>query len=73
MLLAGARAVEIASAFYKKGVGLIPTLLAEIEAWMKEQGQNDLESCIGSLNMAGSSAPELYLRAQFMEKIRGWE
>ncbi len=73
MLLAGARAVEIASAFYKNGVELIPRLLAEIEAWMKEQGLSELESSIGSLNMAQSSSPELYLRAQFMEKIRGWE
>jgi dihydroorotate dehydrogenase (fumarate) len=73
MLLAGAKAVQIASAFYQNGLGLIPQLLAEIEAWMKEQGCMQLESCIGSLSMAGSRTPELYLRAQFMEKIRGWE
>ena len=73
MLLAGARAVEIASAFYRKGLGLIPNLLADIETWMKEQGLNDLESVIGSLNMANSGSPDLYLRAQFMEKMRGWE
>ncbi len=73
MLLAGAKAVQIASAFYQKGVGLIPQLLAEIESWMNEQGCTQLESCIGSLSMAKSQLPELYLRAQFMEKIRGWE
>jgi dihydroorotate dehydrogenase (fumarate) len=73
MLLAGARAVQLASALYQKGLDLIPALLKEIEAWMKEQGCEDLASCIGSLNMANSHTPELYLRAQFMEKIRGWE
>jgi len=40
---------------------------------MKEQGLNDLESIIGSLNMTNSGSPDLYLRAQFMEKMRGWE
>lgn len=73
LLLAGARAVQLASALYQEGLGLIPRLLGEIESWLQAQACPDLASCIGTLGMAASGTPELYLRAQFMEKIRGWE
>ena len=73
MLLAGARAVQIASAFYQRGLGIIPAILGEIEKWMQEQGLEELGPVIGSMSMSSSGTPETFLRAQFMEKIRGWE
>ncbi len=73
MLLAGARAVQIASAIYQNGVGQIATILGEIEAWMKRHNCTQLSDSIGRLSFVNSQTPEIYLRSQFMEKIRGWE
>jgi len=73
MLLAGARAVQIASLFYQKGLGQIRPMLEEIEAWMKRQQCENLSDCIGKLSFVNSQTPEIYLRSQFMEKIRGWD
>jgi dihydroorotate dehydrogenase (fumarate) len=73
MLLAGAKAVQIASTLYKGGLGKISEMLQGIESWMAEHDFDCLDQFIGRLSFAKAAVPDHYLRAQFMEKIRGIE
>ena len=73
MLLAGASAVQLASVLYKNGLEVIPKMLSEIEDWMARHQFARPDDFIGKLNFKQTTAPDMYLRAQFMEKIRGVE
>lgn len=73
MLLVGASSVEMASAFYKNGLEQIATLLKEIEAWMSEQGFETIDQFKGKLRFENATDADHFLRAQFIETIRGYE
>ncbi|MBN2357789.1 dihydroorotate dehydrogenase-like protein [candidate division KSB1 bacterium] len=73
MLLAGARAVQLASLLYQNGLESIKKIIKDMEAWMQESGFSSLDQFIGHCSQESTATPELYLRTQFMEKIRGWE
>ena len=71
LLLAGAKAVQIASLLYKSGIEEIAALLKEMENWMTEHQFNCIDDFRGKLAFAKMKNPDVYLRAQFLEKIRG--
>ena len=48
MLMAGATAVGIGSALYYRGADATGSVLAELEAWLREHGHRSLESVRGS-------------------------
>ncbi|TFG99340.1 MAG: dihydroorotate dehydrogenase-like protein, partial [Calditrichales bacterium] len=73
LLLAGTSTVQLASALYKNGLGLIGEMLNDIEAWMRTYNLETIEDFKGRVGFAPEYDPEVYLRAQFMEKIRGIE
>jgi dihydroorotate dehydrogenase (fumarate) len=73
MLLAGASAVQVASVLYKNGLDKIQSLLDEIESWMKKHQFESVDQFRGLLSFSRTNTPELYLRTQFLEKIRGYE
>lgn len=72
-LLAGAKAVQIASAFYKNGFGIIPGMLKEIEDWMDEKGFEKLEDFAGKMSVKKADNPAAYERVQFMKHFSGIE
>lgn len=65
-ILAGAKAVQIASVLYKKGFGVVKTMLSEIENWMNQHNYKTIEDFRGKLSMKNSSLPEAFERIQFM-------
>jgi len=65
-LLAGAKAVQIASAIYRKGPKVIGEMLQEIKDWMSERGYESLDDFRGKLCQAKSLNPAIYERSQFM-------
>ncbi len=65
-LLAGAKAVQIASAIYRKGPRVIGEMLQEIKDWMNERGYESLDDFRGKLCQAKSLNPAIYERSQFM-------
>ena len=73
LLLAGASSVQIASLLYQKGIDQIEEILKELTAWMKTHNFESISDFQGKLSFKNTSLPETYLRAQFMEKIRGVE
>ncbi len=73
LLLAGASTVQLAAILYKKGINHIGVLLKEMEEWMTAHKFKSVNSFRGRLTFGHTENPEVYLRAQFMEKIRGIE
>ncbi|MDY0295733.1 MAG: dihydroorotate dehydrogenase-like protein [Acidobacteriota bacterium] len=72
-LLAGAAAVQIASAVYKQGPEVITSMLADIRQWMEKTGLERLRDAIGRLSHKRIDSPQLYERAQFMKYFAGAE
>lgn len=70
-LLAGARAVEIASVLYKKGFGEIGIMLDELEEYMERHRFLSTGEFIGRMSMAHAPNPAVYERVQFMKYFGG--
>ncbi len=70
LLLAGASTVQLASVLYRHGFKKINILLKELSAWMDEHQFEAIDDFRGKLNYAKVDNPDIYLRSQFMERIR---
>jgi len=70
-LLAGAKAVQVASALYKNGKGHIGTMLGELEEWMNRHGFGKLEDFRAKMSQEKSENPAVYERVQFMKYFGG--
>ncbi len=73
LLLAGANCVQIASLLYQKGIDSLQDILNEMDAWMKANSFTTISDFRGKLSFRKTTTPDQYLRAQFLEKIRGVE
>ena len=73
LLLAGASSVQIASLLYHKGIDSIIDISNDIKAWMSAKKFDSIADFQGKLSFKNTETPSEYLRAQFMEKIRGVE
>jgi dihydroorotate dehydrogenase (fumarate) len=67
MLLAGADAVQVVSAIYKKGIRVIPHMLQEMECWMSEKNYDSLSDFQGKLSKHNLVDPFAYKRAQYVD------
>jgi dihydroorotate dehydrogenase (fumarate) len=65
-LLAGASAVQIASAIYREGPSVITKMNSEISEWMDSKGFENLTHFKGSLSQTSSSV-QAWERVQFMK------
>lgn len=72
-LLAGAKAVQIASVLYKKGFKEIEQMLETLENWMERKNYNRLSDFIGIMSVAETKNPAAYERVQFMKHFSGIE
>lgn len=66
-LLAGATAVQMASAFYKHGFGYLEEVLKGIEDWMGSKGFNKPEDFRGMVSQKNVKHPAAFERVQFMK------
>jgi dihydroorotate dehydrogenase (fumarate) len=72
-LLAGARAVQIASVLYKKGFQEIGVMLSELESWMNRHHFTTTKQFIGKMSVGKADNPAAYERVQFMKHFSGIE
>ena len=72
-LLAGAKAVQIASVLYKKGLGEIEKILETLENWMERKNYSKPEEFIGKMSISETENPAAYERVQFMKHFSGIE
>ena len=66
-LLAGAKAVQIASTLYKNGPEQIGKMLTTLEGWMDKKGYSSINDFRGKMSYGKVSNPALYERVQFMK------
>lgn len=67
MLLAGADAVQVVSAIYKRGIHVIETMLHEIEQWMEKKKYPSINEFRGRLSKENMMDPFAYKRAQYVD------
>ena len=72
-LLAGAKAVQIASVIYKKGFREVTLMLDEITAWMEQHNFKSLDEFVGKMSVKEADNPAAYERVQFMKHFSGIE
>ncbi len=72
-LLAGAKAVQIASVLYKKGFKEIKSMLEELESWMDRKNFSKIEEFRGKMSVEKAQNPAAYERVQFMKHFSGIE
>lgn len=72
-LLAGASAVQVASALYRHGLGHLGGMRDELAAWMDAHGFTRIDDFKGLLSRARSRTPDAYERVQFMKTSVGIE
>jgi dihydroorotate dehydrogenase (fumarate) len=72
-LLAGAKAVEIASTLYKNGFNRIDEMNAGLRTWMEKHGYKNTEEFIGLMSFRKAENPAAYERVQFMKHFAGIE
>jgi dihydroorotate dehydrogenase (fumarate) len=66
-LLAGAKAVQVASTLYKHGTEYIRDMHDTLNAWMEKHGYNSLADFRGKMSQEKASNPAAYERVQFMK------
>jgi len=70
-IMAGANAVQIASAIYKKGSSHISTMLKDFEKWMRDNKIANLEQIRGEMSQEKIKDPAGFERVQFMKYFAG--
>lgn len=72
-LLAGAKAVQIASTLYKNGFDRIDEMNSGLKIWMDKHGFSATEEFIGKMSFRKAENPAAYERVQFMKYFAGIE
>jgi dihydroorotate dehydrogenase (fumarate) len=72
-LLAGARAVQLCSTLFLKGIERIKIMLEELAAWMDRHGYRNIEEFRGKMCQEASGNPALYERLQYIKVFVGLE
>jgi dihydroorotate dehydrogenase (fumarate) len=72
ILLAGASATQVVSAFYQKGIPYLELMLAGLKEWMGRMNYKSLDEFRGKLCQAKSINPAAYSRIQFMKYFKAY-
>jgi dihydroorotate dehydrogenase (fumarate) len=73
VLLAGAKAAEIASVLYQKGIGEISNMLKYLEDYLARHKYSSVEEIIGKMSMRHIDNPADFERVQFIKHFSGIE
>ncbi len=71
MLLVGAKAIQVATAFYKNGIDYSADMIVFLQNWMKRKGYKSIEEFRGMMSQHETSNPAIFQRVQFMKYFRG--
>lgn len=72
LLLVGADVVTMASALIERGPEHVADVLTELEAWMTEQGYDDVDQLRGALSQRAAPDPAAFERANYMKVLTGY-
>ncbi|MCS7010082.1 MAG: dihydroorotate dehydrogenase-like protein [Anaerolineales bacterium] len=71
-IMAGAKAVLLASALLKHGPGYVSSLLTDIQTWMEAHEYDSISQMQGSLSQAKVADPAAYERANYMKVLQSF-
>ena len=69
MILAGSDCVQVVSTIYQNGAGVIGSMLADIEKWMKAKNYKSIADFKGKLSNKVLNDPFVYRRAQYIDLL----
>ncbi|MGD1819516.1 MAG: dihydroorotate dehydrogenase-like protein [Pleomorphochaeta sp.] len=69
MLLAGAAAVEVCSAFIQNGLDTVNLMLDSLNSWMEKKGYDSIDKFKGILAQEKMSDPTLWERTQYIKSL----
>ncbi len=72
-LLAGAKAVQVASTLFINGLPYISTMLLDLQNWMGEHGYSSLDEFRGAVSQQSVRDPFGFERAQYMQLLLAQE
>ncbi len=72
-LLAGADAVQVASALLRHGPGYIATLRDGLAAWMDRKHFTRVDEVRGRLSLRDVADPSAFERAHYLRALQGWK
>jgi dihydroorotate dehydrogenase (fumarate) len=72
-LLAGAKAVQIASTLYKNGPEQIGEMIRDLEEWMDRKGYKSIDDFRGKLSYGKVKDHALLERVQFMKYFQSFK
>ncbi len=71
-LLAGAKAAQLCTVLYRKGLGCIRPIIDEIETWMTSHSFSRIQDFCGILSQERSKQPQTYERSQYIQALVGF-
>jgi dihydroorotate dehydrogenase (fumarate) len=70
MILTGASAVQVASAFYRNGIDYASQMLRELDEWMEEKKFKTIDDFKAIMSQHETKNPAAFQRVQFMKYFR---
>ncbi len=71
-VMAGASVAMTTSAILQQGIGVIPTILNGIEAWMTEHEYESIQQMKGSMSQGAVAEPAAFERANYMKELNSF-
>jgi dihydroorotate dehydrogenase (fumarate) len=72
-IMAGADAVQVASAVLKTGIPFLEALLEDVSNWMETHGYESIEQMKGSMSQHSVANPEAFERANYIKVLAQYE
>ena len=61
--------MQMVSALYRHKIGVVSTLLSELEQWMDSKGYKSLDAFVGTLSRKNLRDPWAYQRSQYVRAL----
>ena len=71
-MMAGARVVMMASSLLHNGEQIIPSMLNDLQTWMKEHEYKSIQQMQGSMSQKNVREPAAFERANYMKVLSSW-
>jgi dihydroorotate dehydrogenase (fumarate) len=71
-MMAGAKVAMTASTLLHNGEQIVPSLLNDLEEWMKEREYTSIKQMQGSMSQKSVKEPAAFERANYMKVLGSW-
>ena len=71
-MMAGAKVAMMASTLLDKSERIIPSMLEDLQTWMKEREYESIQQMQGSMSQKNVKEPAAFERANYMKVLGSW-